>query len=155
MLGAKSLIPILNPGTILFRNADYRAIEWIEDNIPQGETILINPFSWGYGLYAGSDGGYWISPMAGIKTIPPPALYGLEHKALRFKNTQNIIRNVIKHNNSPENLHSLLVDNSIGYVYIGKRGGILSPKLLSDSPYFKPIYSSEGTWVFKIQNPEI
>ena len=30
-------------------------------------TVLINPFTWGYGLYAGNDGGFWISPLAGRK----------------------------------------------------------------------------------------
>ena len=63
--GAKQLIAIINPITVLSRNADLPAIEWVEKNIPVNETIVINPFAWGYGLYAGSDGGYWISPLSG------------------------------------------------------------------------------------------
>ena len=49
--GARQLIPIINPVTILSRQADLPAIQWIDDNIPEGETIVINPFAWGYGLY--------------------------------------------------------------------------------------------------------
>ncbi len=155
ILGAKSLLPILNPITFIFREADYQALEWIENNIPEEETILINPFAWGYGLFGGGDGGYWISPIAGIKTIPPPALYGLEYKTPDFTNTQNIIRYVINHHTAPDDLHSFLLDNNIHYIYIGKRGGVLSPKLLSDSLYFESIFSSDGTWVFKIKSTRI
>jgi len=151
ILGAKSLLPILNPVTFLFREADYQALNWIENNIPEEETILVNPFAWGYGLFGGSDGGYWISPLAGRKTIPPPVLYGLEFDSADFDMTQDIIRYVINHHDAPGDLHPFLVEQDIRYIYIGKRGGILSPKLLDESSLFKSIFSSEGTWVFKLE----
>ena len=75
LAGARLMLPILNPVTILAREADRPAIQWIAENINPDETILINPFLWGYGIYAGQDGGYWITPLAGRKTMPPPMLY--------------------------------------------------------------------------------
>jgi hypothetical protein len=58
ILGARQLISIINPITVLSRSADLPAIEWVKANLPQDETIVINPFSWGYGIYAGADGGF-------------------------------------------------------------------------------------------------
>src|SRR5690606_5781774 len=77
VLGAQTLLPILNPVTLLVRQADRPALRWVAENIPAGEPVLINSFSWGYGLYAGLDGGAWIPAAAGRPTLPAPVLYGL------------------------------------------------------------------------------
>ena len=148
IFGAQRLLTILNPNTMLFRQADYPAMEWIKENIPDDEPILINPFPWGYGLYAGSDGGYWISPLAGKSTMPPPALYGLSPKLSR--NVKDISKNVIAFSDNLPKLHNLLLENDIEYIYIGAKGGALSPKQLNNSPLFKAIYSNNGTWVFQV-----
>jgi len=147
-LGAQRLLTILNPNTMLFRQADYPAMEWINENIPSDEPILINPFPWGYGLYAGSDGGYWISPLAGKSTMPPPALYGLSPWLSR--DVKEISKNVIAFSDNLPKLHNFLLANDIEYIYIGAKGGALSPKRLSNSPLFKTIYSNNGTWVFQV-----
>ncbi len=51
LVGMRRQIPAMVPTTLLFREADRTAMQWIEANIPQDETILINPFLWGYGNY--------------------------------------------------------------------------------------------------------
>ena len=76
ILGAQKQIGCLNPNTILYRQEDEAAMTWIKANVPEDETIVINPTGWGYGLYMGNDGGYWISPLTGRVTIPSNALYG-------------------------------------------------------------------------------
>ncbi len=65
---SKPLITILNPSTLIFRDIDRPAFVWINENIPSEEVIFINPFAWGYGLYAGNDGGFWISPL--VRGLP-------------------------------------------------------------------------------------
>jgi hypothetical protein len=153
LVSARSLLPILNPGTILSRQADLPAIEWVAENIPADETILINPFLWGYGLYAGSDGGYWISPLAGRKTFPPAALYNYDFNS---DNPQRISANtqkIIDLAADPSALHSFLVDQGIGYVFSGVRGGPISPYLLTTSPLFEQVYNEAGVTVFKVKKP--
>jgi len=150
LIGAKSILPILNPTTMLFRQADRPAMTWIDQNIPQDETILINPFAWGYGLYAGNDGGFWIVPMAGRRTMPPPVLYGLSNYPEHVQEISDTCRKVLDLAKKPTELHDYLLAQDIHYIYIGARGGALSPKALNTSDLYKTLYNFEDTWVFQL-----
>ena len=150
LIGAKSILPILNPNTMLFRQADRPAMTWINQNIPENATILINPFAWGYGLYAGNDGGYWIVPMAGRISMPPPVLYGLGNNPEQVQHISDVCRQVLDLANKPTELHDYLLTQGIHYIYVGARGGALSPQALQTSPLYKTLYNYEDTWVFQV-----
>lgn len=152
-LGAQRLIPILNPTTMLFRQADRAGLAWVEENVPDGETILINPFLWGYNLYAGSDGGFWSVPLAGRPSLPPPVLYGLGNDPARIEAMNSVIQQVLEAAEQPEELFDLLNTQEIEYVYIGVKGGLLSAEKLLESGLFEPLYQRQDVWVFKT-NPE-
>lgn len=151
--GARQILPILNPATLLLREADSPAIAWIEQNVPAGETVLINPFAWGYNIYAGSDGGAWIIPLAGRKTLPPPVLYGLSASGDKINRINEIIRQALDLSQKPAELHAYLLSQGIHYIFIGARGGAFSPRLLSASPLFETRYAQEGAWVFQLIGP--
>jgi hypothetical protein len=148
IMGAKQIIPIINPGTILTRNSDLPAIDWINKNIPENETLVINPFAWGYGLYAGMDGGYWISPLVGRKTIPPPVLYGL---GTGIKEIDQLSQEIISTSSDPRAMQKFLLSNQVHYVYVGARGGVISPAKLASSGYFDTIYHHNGVWIFQVK----
>jgi hypothetical protein len=148
LLGAQKLLPILNPSTLLFRQADRAAIRWIDANLPQDAQILINPFLWGYGLYAGSDGGFWITPLTGRATLPPPVLYGLGSKEEILAITQPS-RQTLELGKNPEGLHKLMHEQGLGYVYAGVRSGPISPSALSKSPLFEVVYRQDGVTIFR------
>jgi hypothetical protein len=148
LLGAQRLLPILNPATLLFRQADRPAITWIDANLPQGERFLINPFLWGYGIYAGQDGGFWITPLAGRGTLPPPVLYGLgtaEQKAAIVQAS----RQALDQAKDPAGLYALMQEQGIGYLYTGARGGAISSSALSQSALFDTVYHQDGVWIFR------
>ena len=147
--GSQQLLSILNPTTLLSRQADLTAINWIDDNIPDEEIILINPFFWGYGLFAGSDGGAWISTIAGNQTVPPPVLYGLGSETQK-EYTNQICSEVIRLGSSPEELWNYLLSTDIEYIYTGARGGVISSASLSDNPHFEVVYHRQNTWLFRI-----
>lgn len=149
--GARALLPIINPVTLLFRLPDEPAILWLEENIPEEETILINPFLWGYGLYAGQDGGSWIPPLAGRATFPPPVLYGMANEPAQSRAIGDVTSQALELSRDPQALHELLLEQDIHYVFLGARGGAFSPKLLQDSPLFQLLYSKDGAWIFKLQ----
>lgn len=146
ILGAQRLLPTLNPTTLLYRNADRTAIEWIAKNIPKDETIVINPTGWGYGLYRGNDGGYWISPITNRQTMPPNVLYGTNVD--QHLQVNSFVENIIPVTKSDIAIWNLLNEYDLDYIYIGGRGGILSPRTLEKSEYFETIFNQENTWVF-------
>ena len=55
--------------------ADVAAIRWVERETPPQAAFLINARYWQHDTYVGSDGGYWLTPLAGRRTLPPPVLY--------------------------------------------------------------------------------
>jgi hypothetical protein len=151
-LGAKKTLTILNPVTVLSRQSDLPALAWIETNLPAGQTIAINPFLWGYGIYAGSDGGYWISPLTGHPTFPPPVLYGVSTKELTDHINQ-VCAQIIAQGKNPSGLADILRQNNLRYVYLGARGGAISPSSLLESPDFLLLYRANGSWVFEVVKP--
>jgi hypothetical protein len=152
VLAGRALLPILNPVTMLFREGDRPAIAWVGENIPADASILINPFSWGYGIYAGNDGGYWIVPLAQRRTLPPPILYGYDDNPARLRARINFEKQVLDLSSDPAGLHALLLEQHIDYIYLGVRGGALSPSLLSHDPGFQVLYAHGGAWVFRVRH---
>lgn len=148
--GARQLIPIINPNTILSRQADRDAIDWVKENLNPNSKVLINPFSWGFGLYAGNDGGYWISPLTGIQSVPPPALYGLGNSDY-VQEINSINQIVVDPNTSALQLHSMMGENQIDYLFLGGRGGPLSNSTLVQSNLFAQLYDSNGVRIYKIR----
>jgi hypothetical protein len=149
LFGAQRLLPTLNPITFLAREVDFPAIEWIDEYLPGGEPILINAAPWGYGVYMGYDGGYWISALTNHPTIPPPVLYGMGDpiKVQEINQAAEDSRNA---GENPEALWDLLQTEQVRYVYTGGRGGAISPQALSQSNLFQVRFHENGTWVFEI-----
>jgi hypothetical protein len=152
VLGAQRLLPTLNPITFLAREADFPAIDWIDENIPAGETILINPTVWGYGFYMGNDGGFWISALNAQLTIPPPVIYGMGSPE-EIEQIHQIIEGVLPIGEDAPALWELLKSENIRFVYTGTRGGIISPHTLAESELFNERYQQNGTWVFETVEP--
>jgi hypothetical protein len=150
LLAAHALLPILRPSTELFRAADRPAMAWITSNIPTDETIVINPMYWGYDTYAGSDGGYWITPLTGHKTIPPPVLYALSGP-LEKQRIQTICEAILDEASNADGLAQYLRGHDLHYVYLGARGGALSPQTLRESEQFQVVYADQGVWIFKVR----
>jgi hypothetical protein len=150
-LAIPSILTIINPSTILTRQADIPAISWLDTHIPEEEKVLINPFSWGYGIYAGGDGGYWISALSHHPTDPPPVLYGLDSN--NSPSTSETSRNIIQTSGDPVQLRQQMIKEKINYIFIGAKGGLLSPQSLMNDPNFKVIYIQNGAWIFQMTEP--
>jgi hypothetical protein len=147
-LGSKQLVAILNPITILSRQADLPAIEWVAEHIPENEIVVINPFAWGYGLFAGNDGGYWIEPISGRPTLPPPVLYGLSSGASEIS---QLSQEIITVSNDPAALRALLISHDLHYIFAGARGGVIPPEKLASSSSFDLLYHQAGVWILSVK----
>ncbi len=146
--GSKQLVGILNPITILSRRADLPAIQWVSEHLPENETILINPFAWGYGLYAGNDGGYWLEPLSGRLTLPPPVLYGLGNGSREISQRSE---QIISSSTDPAAMRDFMLTQNLDYIFTGARGGVIPPEKLASSGYFDLLYHQDGVWILGVK----
>lgn len=149
--GALNQTTIVNPDLVLAIESDRAALSWIETYAESDSRFLINATPWS-GLYAGTDGGYWITPLTGRRTTTPPALYGLEKVELALHVTQ-LNQRVEELANDPAGLWALLRDEGVRYVYVGALGGALDPTMLSRAAGFRTRYANGRAYVFEVCAP--
>jgi hypothetical protein len=72
-------------------------------------------------------------------------LYGLgEQNGVITDQSQKIINL----SSNPKELSDFMDANQYHYIYIGAKGGILSPQKLLNSNFFTLIYYRDGVWIF-------
>lgn len=155
IFGAQKLIPLLNPITMLVRADDLQAMEFLQTTTQKDQKILISPFLWGYGLYAGADGGSWIPALAQRPTIPPPVLFALDHSSEQVRQINQISQKVLEKPRDAAWIASLMRENDLEYLYLGGKGGAISPYWISQSADFELIYHQGRVFIFKLKPQRI
>ena len=163
--GAWQMLPIINPGTVLATRDDMVAMDWIRRHVPSDARFLINVRHWQGGTYVGTDGGYWIPLLTGHDTILPPAIY-IYGSAEYVKGINDLAEAIVAIESfDEESTRQLLDDNGVTHVYIGARGGGITPQMLFGSSYpstsrrgelvepsgyrYRPVYSNGAVWIFQ------
>ncbi|MGA9351678.1 MAG: hypothetical protein WBW48_23155, partial [Anaerolineae bacterium] len=149
--GAGEMLTIVNPSTVLATRDDMAAMDWIRHNVPSDARFLINVRHWQGGTYVGSDGGYWIPLLTGHDTILPAAIY-IYGSAEYVEGINGLAEEILATESfDEERVQQLLRDNGVTHVYIGARGGSITPQMLIGSYYYRPVYSNGAVWIFRIQ----
>jgi len=141
---------VINTQTILATHADMRAINWVATNTPADSRFLTNTTPWLNSAPRGTDGGYWLLPLAQRFTTTPTALY--EYGTLGDKQHINEVnRRVAGLNGDRATLHDLVRSEAIDYVYVGPNGGPISAQLVRDDPLFVPVYEQDGVLIMAVR----
>ncbi|MFQ5813327.1 MAG: hypothetical protein ACE5I2_09105 [Anaerolineae bacterium] len=149
--GAGEMLSIVNPSTVLATRDDVAAMDWIRRHVPSDARFLINVRHWQSGTYVGTDGGYWIPLLTGRDTILPPAIYTYG-SAEYVKGINDLAEAIIAVESfDEESTRQLLDDNGVTHIYIGARGGSITPQMLMGSSYYRPVYSNGAVWIFQLQ----
>ncbi|MEP7355892.1 MAG: DUF6541 family protein, partial [Anaerolineales bacterium] len=153
VMGARNQAAMLNPATVLATAADRQALEWLDASLPAEAVVAVNGWQWLDNVWAGSDGGAWITPLTGRRTTLPPNdyVYGSpEYK--RGVNSFNAQLAKLTDANAVE-FRELLRGAGVTHVFIGARGGPLKPEMFVGSPYYRLLYSNGSAWIFAVNTP--
>ncbi len=164
--GAGGMLSVVNPSTVLATRDDMAAMDWIRRHAPSDARFLINVRHWQGGTHVGSDGGYWIPLLTGRDTILPPAIY-IYGSAEYVKGINDLAEEIIAIESFDEvegrrssrdfpRTRQLLDDNGVTHIYIGARGGSITPQMLGNprvahSSYYSPVYSNGAVWIFQLE----
>ena len=141
---------IVNPATVLATRDDVVAMDWIRGQVPSDARFLINVRHWQGGTYVGTDGGYWIPLLTGRDTVLPSAIYTYGYREYA-KEINDLAEEIIAIESfDEEGTRQLLSGNGVTHVYIGARGGSITPQMLIDSSYYRRVYSNGAVWIFQV-----
>lgn len=151
--GAWQTRNVTNAVTILADQADWTALEWIDDNLPQDARFLTNTTIWQYQMYRGVDGGYWILPKTRRFAIALPGLYvyGSSEQRAQWENWME--RAALVHA-CDDGFWSLVKDAQLSYVYLHSGKGTLQPAAMIDCPNVEAIFERNGVWIYQIHATE-
>jgi len=150
LCSAWGMISIVNPVTVLATAQDLAAMDWISENTPVDAVFLINTQHWQLGTFTGTDGGYWIPRLTGRRTLLPelPYVYGTPDDVQHVNNVARIVSEV-KEADDPK-LQEILERENVTHVYVGAKGGPLTPQKFWHTSQYRPVYSTGEVWIFEV-----
>ncbi len=135
VLGARELLSIVNPATVLYTGADERAMTFIRQQTAPDSVFLVNSFQWYASTWVPSDGGAWIPYETGRPVAPLDA-------------------DMVRGEQAPEALPSWIAARGVGYVYLGRRAGALARADFACRPdRYALVYRQEGIDIFRVERP--
>jgi len=150
LLGAWGMVSVVNPDTILATSEDVAAMDWIRANTPVEAVFLINTRYWQLGIYAGTDGGYWIPQLTGRRALLPVLSYvqGTPNYVQSITDMAEVVAGARDADDS--GLRAILEQEQVTHIYIGAQGTALTPHMFLGRPGFRRVYSSGAVWIFEI-----
>jgi hypothetical protein len=150
-IGIHRQITVVEPQNLFALQADREALTWVQTHTPPESHFYINTHPWQNQIYVGSDGGYWIAPLAGRTTVTPPALYPLSNLDNPVQKITELAQRAEATVSDPARLAKVLREADANYVYIGALGGSLDPDVLRVAPMFDLRYENERVTIFAVR----
>mgnify|MGYP000055982801 CR=1 FL=1 len=150
-LGAERIVPVANPACALATKDDVLALAWLRDHTGSDAFVLANARLWQMPMYAGTEGGYWVVPLAGRRSTIPPLVY--DHA--RPSDTERIRRDgayiEATQARRPGDLHRFAVERGLTHVYVGALGGPITSAELEAQDGFRLLYDTGRARVYAVE----
>lgn len=147
--GVQETRDVLNPVTVFTTQADIAAMDWIRSSTDEDAVFLINTTPWLNSTYRGVDGGYWILPLTGRRTLLPPAMfvYSARDDVLQINDWAVRARTLTT---CDEAFWALIREAEVTHIYLGSTPGSLLPSGLRECDGLSLAYQLDGVWIFVV-----
>lgn len=156
--GAQIQAKMVDPYYQLATPADLKAAAWIREHLPLDAAIFVNGFpAYGGYVYAGNDGGWWLTFLTGRRTNLLPMAVGFE-----ATDPPNMLRLIAEQHQaiqrypigSAETAAELRA-HGFRYLYDGPAanppGEYLDPVQIDAAPFYELIYRQDGVSIWRIR----
>ncbi len=151
LFGVWDTLTIVKPATLFADSADRDAVLWAARNTPEDSLFLINVTAWQYGLYRGVDGGWWLLPLAGRRTLLPPMIYSFGQREY-VDEINRVAEQTARLDGCTPEFWSLVKEQGVGYVYIREDAGSLKPSNLQPCMGLERVFEGEKVSIFRISS---
>jgi hypothetical protein len=151
LVGARHMLSVVDPHYALARPGDELAMNWIRNNAPQEAKFLVNStFDASGAMAACTDGGMWIPFLTGRQITVPPLYFGFTDWA----EIERVGELAVASNTALTTTETLALLRARGvtHVYVGERGGSISPQELIASANFRLCYNEKGVRIFALED---
>jgi hypothetical protein len=159
--GYQRLKDIIPAQFSLVTNPDVHASQWIQLNLPNDATFLVNSFfAYGDSVIVGSDAGWWLPLLAHRTVTTPPLTYGFESGPTPDYVAQvNALWYTVEHYGvTSQQAIDMLKKYGVHYVYIGQQNGsvnysgpvILDADAMIASGEYKQVYHQDRVWILEL-----
>jgi hypothetical protein len=162
LFGLPQRLADLQPNSgILVTPPDVRAAGWVRANLPRENTrFLVNTFTAYNGtLSVGTDAGWWLPLLAGVRTTLPPATYSFEQPAHpNFADEAARFAALATSTNMAQPAWAAsLKAAGITHIFVGQRQGRvnysgpnLNPQSLAANPSLRLVYHEDRVFIFEV-----
>jgi len=145
---------IVNPRTVFADSDDRQAVLWAAAHTPSEAVFLVNTEYWQNGLYRGSDGGWWLLPLANRRTLLPPMLYSFADRAY-IDQTNMLAAEVSQLQGCTEDFWALVRVQGITHIYIKEGVGSLKPADLDKCRGLEEIFRIGKVRIYRVNYEDI
>ncbi len=149
LFGVRQQITILNAQTILAKEEDLIALQWLDANLPADTTLAVNSWQWLGETWAAADGGAWIVPLTGRAATTPPIDHIYNPDLFRFVREFNLDAATQSDWSDPAQAQ-WLKEQGITHIFVGKKGGYFDPAVLSRNPQLDMVFGQNGVFIFAV-----
>jgi hypothetical protein len=151
-VGALTLQNVVNPNTILARQADIEAMAWIKSHTSPESIVMVRSRRWLGRSRRGIDGGAWIQVLTDRRSILPPGLYPWVAADDVVAKTESLLSSFENAGSMDDRaLQDLLIAAGVTHVYFGDSDEGLSPAVLADRTFARLLYRQGRVHIFAIE----
>ncbi len=142
---------VINQATVLAGPADRAALAWVVDNTPTDARFLVNAGPWLSSARRGTDGGWWLLPLAGRYTTMPPVMYvyGTPAYVAHVNAVADVVANYTP--GAEQSIFDLIAAERITHIYLTEGKGPLQAELFAGRPGFTQVYAQDGVMIFAVE----
>lgn len=147
--GAWGMVDVVNPSTVLADKRDMAAMAWIRTETPESASFLVNARYWIPGIYVGTDAGWWIPYLTGRQATQPPILYYQGPASYRGR-IADVAEQMAQWEQADDAFETWIRRLGVTHIYVGSRGGPLTPRLLDSCSVLETVYSSGPVRIYRV-----
>jgi hypothetical protein len=151
LIGLWQTRDIVTPRTVFADAEDRRAVLWAAANTPADAVFLINTDYWQSGLYRGLDGGWWLLPLAGRRTLLPPMLYSFSDRGY-VERTNALAAEVSRLQGCSQDFWALVREQGVTHIYAKEGIGSIQPKDLDSCRGVEEIFRTGKVRIYRIDS---
>ena len=142
---------VINDITMLADQDDLDALNWIDTHLPKDARFFINTAPWGFGLYRGVDGGAWITPYTGRRSLVPTIFFAFGMESNGNKLIKDWGEKASNITTCSGDFWDLVEEADIDYAYLSDEADVLHFEVMEDCVGAKLLYKADGVSIWHLE----